>query len=522
VSDRATDEDDGLPRGPDAAAGGDPAAAADDGPGLPEEALSASQIRSRAASGVALLLGRGLIFRVLGLAGNLVLARLLTPRDFGLVAIGLTLVSVGQFLAGAGLGNALVTRPEAPTHAELRAITGLQLLITTVVAGIAATSAVLVSPAGTLTAFMMLALPLHAFRTPAMLLLQRRMAFGLSVRVEIVEIIVYLIWTIVAAGLGLGAWALATGVVARVAVGTLVATLVSPAGFLLPSLKFKLIRHILAFGVRFQATGVVQLSQDTLLTAGIAGISSLTTLGLWTFASRVLQVPFLLFEAMWSVSLPAFSRMLQAGDTESIRNLLERTTTTIAVGVAAILCPLVGSSPTLLPLLFGPSWTEVAYILPGAAVGLIVYGPMGISAYGYLVASGDASTPLRGALLAAVVRLTSTFALLPLVGTWALGIGWALSSLSEMPIVLRRIRKAIGANLLPRTVRPAVMAGAAGGAGWAVAEALGVNVVSAGASLAVSAGLFAALMLIGAGGDVRVTTRLLGGAYRSIRARSAA
>src|SRR4051794_6683866 len=168
-------------------------------------------------------------FKVVGLAGNLVLARLLVPKDFGLVALGLTLVGLGQFLANSGLGAALIARTESPSRPELRALTGLQLLITTAVGGLGAAIAGTPGQDGLVTAFMMLALPLMAFRTPAMLLLSRNLAFKKSVWVEVTETAVNLAWSVSAATLGYGAWALASAMVVKTLFGTIVACALSPA-----------------------------------------------------------------------------------------------------------------------------------------------------------------------------------------------------------------------------------------------------------------------------------------------------
>lgn len=506
------------PAGHDAAGEQLPAAGSDTA--HTAQRLDAAEIKSRAVSGVALILGRGVLFRVLGLGGNLVLARLLTPRDFGYVALGLTIISLGQFLAGAGLGTALITRDEAPSREELRAVMGLQLVVTSAVGLVAAFLASVVSHSALVTAFMMLALPLTAFRTPVMLLLQRQLSFNLTVRVEIVEVLVYLVWAIVAASMGFGAWALATATVARVAAGTLVAATVSPAGVMLPSARFSSIRGILGFGARFQATDLVQLGQDTATTAMIASLGGISDLGYWSFASRFTQVPFMLFEAMWGVGVPAFSRLLQAGERAQMSRLLERTVAATALGVAAIMCPLCAASPALVPYVFGHTWAPVSLIIPGSAIALVVFGPISISGYGYLYAAGDASTPFKGTVAATVVRLVSMALLLPVIGVAAIGLAWALSCVAEVPLVLGRIHDLIGARLVRPVVRPSLIASIGAAAGWAVSDLLGPTLLGVGCSLSLSVGLFALLAWTLARQDLLDTSSFLQKAYRARRRRS--
>jgi O-antigen/teichoic acid export membrane protein len=459
-----------------------------------DDVLSAAEVKSRAASGVALLLGRGLAFRVLGLLGNLVLARLLVPSDFGIVALGLTLVQLGQFLANAGIGAALIARAEAPSRSEVASIVGLQLAVTSAVAVIVGAVSIAVGDEGLVTALMMLALPLAAFRSPAMLILQRQLAFAKSVRVEISEIVTYLVAAVTLAALGLGAWSLAIATVGKTLIGTLVACAISPQGFVAPSLRLSGLRSIFAFGARYQLTGLLYVGHDAALNGGIAAVSGIAALGLWSFAARILMVPYMLFEAMWGVGFPAFSRLVDAGEEESVRDLLERTVTTVAVSVAAVMCPLVACSPALVPLLFGHAWTDVSLILPGSALGLVTYGPIGICAYAYLYATGDSSTALLGTVLGGSVRLIATFGLLPVVGVAAIGIGWAAASLSELPYVLGRVRRRTPARLGRTVIWPTASAVVGGSAGWEVAQSLGTTAVSGALSAVTATLLFLGLM----------------------------
>src|SRR6185437_5386185 len=52
------------------------------------------------------------IDRVIGLATTVVLARLLEPHDFGLIAIGLMTISFVNLFGGLGLGAAMIVRQE--------------------------------------------------------------------------------------------------------------------------------------------------------------------------------------------------------------------------------------------------------------------------------------------------------------------------------------------------------------------------------------------------------------------------
>jgi len=483
--------------------------------------LTRSAVRSHAASGVALMLGRGMAFRMLGLLGNLALARLLVPEDFGLVAIGLTVINVGQLLASSGIGVQFITRAEPPTHAELRAIVGLQLAATSALGLITAVIAGLIGGDALVTAVMMFALPITAIRSPATLLFSRRMEFSRTVRIEITEIITYLVFSIAAAFCGLGVWSLALATLLRSVAGAYVAVRLSPAGLVLPSWDVARVRSIFGFGARFQATSTVQIGHDAALTAGIGIVAGLTTVGLWSFAGRILQLPHLLFDALHTIGMPAFSRLHDAGeDPAAVRELVERLVNVVAIAAAGVMCPIVAASPAAVPLLFGENWSGVSDILPGAGFAIVLSGPIAIVVYGLMYARGDAKTPLRASVAHVLVRIPMTLSLLPVVGPAAIGIGWVGGVVAEMPITLPSLRRLIGARLLRWVLPPCACATLATTTGWFVAQALDVTVVSVVAAASIAVGGYLLLMLLFARRSLTRAAVLLRGAWHAGRRRA--
>jgi O-antigen/teichoic acid export membrane protein len=94
-----------------------------------DETDSASAIRRRGATGAALLTVRAAAAQAVAFAGTLVLAHQLAPSEFGIVALGATIVTTGNFLADGGLGAALVRKSSAPTALELRTLLAVQLTV---------------------------------------------------------------------------------------------------------------------------------------------------------------------------------------------------------------------------------------------------------------------------------------------------------------------------------------------------------------------------------------------------------
>ncbi len=113
---------------------------------------------------------------MLGLLSTIVVTRLLLPHQLGLYAIAVTVSTFLLMLGGGvGLAGALIRRPAAPEHADLRAYVALQLGVTTILVGAVALATLPFGLVGQLTAVMVASRSHHCFprcrrrraRTPA-------------------------------------------------------------------------------------------------------------------------------------------------------------------------------------------------------------------------------------------------------------------------------------------------------------------------------------------------------------------
>jgi O-antigen/teichoic acid export membrane protein len=436
----------------------------------------ASEVRRKALSSVALVAGRDTVVKAVALIGNVAFARLLSPANFGAVAFGVTLLLLVQMLSDGGLGAGLIRRPEAPHLEDLKVLLGYQLLLTVVLAVAVGAAAIPFGRAGLVTAVMMPALPLLAFRAPSMIVFERDLNYAPLVRVEIIEQLSYYFFGVAAILLGAGVWGLASASVVKALIGTVAMLVVSPIGRLWPSYSWQRLRPMLGFGVKFQAVQVVNIGGLQLLNVGVAGIAGLAVLGLWTMAWRLAQIPFLLFGALWRVSYAATARLLAAG--ESARAMIERGLGLAAVGTGAILVPVTGAVSPLVPLVFGHRWSPVADVLPIAFFALQVSGPVSVATAGYLYAVGETSTVLRAATATSVVWLLVALPLLPYLGALAVGVGWMVSSLVEIPILSGPVRRRTGSSLKP-IVMPWITATLAGVSGWLVSRSVSHGLLAA-------------------------------------------
>ena len=279
-----------------------------------EPPLSAREIGRRAASGAALLTAKGTLAQVLGLVSTIVVARLVVPDQLGLYAIALTISTFLLALgSGIGLAAALIRRPVAPEHADLRAYIALQLLVSTVLVTVVVLATRPLGLVGQLTAVMVLSAPIVGFRGAALVVLERRLLYKRITTAETAELMVYYAWTITTVAIGWGLWGLATATIARAIVGTTFTVALAPTGMVWPRFDRRLIRAMLGLGVRVQAVDFVVLIRDQILVLGTAAIGSVTIVAYWGLVLRALQAPQTLLLTLLRVSFPAMSRTRSAG-----------------------------------------------------------------------------------------------------------------------------------------------------------------------------------------------------------------
>jgi O-antigen/teichoic acid export membrane protein len=462
--------------------------------GEEKDALPRDELKRRASGGIFIVGSRGLAILLVSFGGNLVLARLLTPRDFGLVAVGMSLVLFASVLSDGGLGAGLIRRSEPPDTEELQALTALQLAVTVGLAALTAAVAVPFGTIGWVTALMVSSAPLVALQVPGRILLERSLSYRPLALVEVVQVLTYNLWAIALVVAGFGVWGLASATIARAAAASLMMARVSPVGLMRPRFSWRRIRPLIGFGVRFQAASAMWLVRDQGMNASIAAIASVSTLGLWSLARRLMEIPFLLFDSIWRVSFPTMSRLV--ANKEDVAPLIERAVAMTAVGTGTIVTGLAGSAPGLIPGLFGEQWRGSSSVIPAACLGLGIGAPVSVATVGYLYAVGDASAVVRSGVLQTIAWFVVTLPLLPVLGVSAVGLGWFMSSVVDAVVLGRATLKSTRVRLVRTLLAPLIVGTFSASVGWMIADFGGANLISGLAGGACSILAFHAGLLI--------------------------
>jgi O-antigen/teichoic acid export membrane protein len=480
----------------------------------PEEALSEPLVKQRAKSGVFFVGSWGAVNLIVGFAGSIVLARMLTPSDFGVVAIGTTLMMVTTALADGGLASGLIRRDEPPSRGELGAALTLQLGLTLVLAVVAAGAGFALGGSGDIVALMMIALPISAFQTPGRIVLSRSLRFRALATADAIGFISYYAWAVGGVVAGLGVWALASAVILKAVVAAVGVGIVSRLGLLPPSVReMRSLSAVIPFGLRFQAVSLAGMVREQGLNIGIAAISGVSALGFWTLTRRLLEFPVLMFEPLHRVVFPLMSHMRAGGQDPG--RLIDRGVAVAGTAAGVVLVTGMAAAPELVPAIFGEQWRSVAPIFQWVCAALLVAGPLAVVAVGFLYALDVPQVVLRITVVHTLVLWIVALGLLPVIGPTAIGIGSLAGAVVDMLLMARAVRVRSEARPLRQLLPTLAAAAIAAAAGIVVTNAVALGLIGAVAGGATAAAVYLAALAIGRRAVLLDTAGLVVGAVRS-------
>ena len=295
-----------------------------------------------------------------------VLARLLTPDDYGKAALAVTLASFSIILGDLGYGTALV---QAKTASQRWVSTacwcalGAGLIGSGVVAAAAYPSALLLrEPEVTgLAIGGGLTLLLVALGSASNALLTRSMSFGVIQSATMIGSVIAATCAIAAAAGGAGAWAL---VLQQVVLATVMSAVFIFAARWRPSFEFSpaAFRSLSKFAWPYTGGSAFFVLQGIVSVLLIGHLVGLEELGIWNLSMAIVVVPLsLLAYPVARVIYAAFARM-RDGE-ERVAKVWLNGFTLLAAVVLPALFGLIAVAPDLIPFAFGSQWVAAVPVV---------------------------------------------------------------------------------------------------------------------------------------------------------------
>jgi O-antigen/teichoic acid export membrane protein len=452
--------------------------------------LSEVPVSRRGVAALFYVISWGFANLVITFVASLVLARLLSPREFGMIALGQTVATLAAAASEGGIASGFIRQSQGISRKTLHSINGVQLLIALTLATAITPIALRFGLAGSLAALIVWTLPIVSLQTAGRVVLLRELRFRDIAVIEALSVVVYYTWSVVGVLAGYGVWSLATGMLIRSGTATCAVGLVVGWSLLVPSLtRYRDVLGVMGFGIRFSLTLLVNTLYEQIKNVVIVLVAGTSTLGLWSLASRILQIPYLMHTPINQLAFPAFSQLHAAA--RDLRPVIERVTRLSFVASTLTLPAFLVAIPGMISVLFGSQWTDAALIFPGVICAIFIGLPITAPCIQLLYAMGRASDVLRVTVLGLLLNLASIAFLLWLVGVSGIGFGTVPGAVLESVMLARIVRGINGANLIvivPKFVVAGVLAVAGG---FAIVlgvdrEALGA-VLGAASALAVAA-----------------------------------
>jgi len=371
---------------------------------------------------------------------TLLVVRLLTPADYGLLAMATVFVAFLTMFSEVGLGLAVV-QTRSVDHHLLRRVFGVVLVVHLALCALLALSAPLIAAfyneprVAPVVRILSLQFVIAAFAVIPDAQLQRRLEFRNRSLLDLSIAIVSSVTTLALAASGAGVWALVTGSLLGQLLKTIGLNAISP--FLhWPEFSVRGLRSLLAFGGHVTAAGMFGMffSQiDSVICAKVLGNE---ILGAYSVGVNIASLPNQKTAAIINaVAFPAFSSI--QGDVRKVRENLLLGIRVLSFFVFPIAWGMSSVAPEIVEVVLGPKW--MLAILPLQALTVIIPLRMIVNFLSVVVqARGRPDIILRNAVWAAVLGPPILFVGANAWGLAGLSFSWLLLSPLLVSFILIR------------------------------------------------------------------------------------
>ncbi len=314
------------------------------------------------------------------LVSLILLSRILTPDDFGIFAIALVILGVGELVRDAGLTTASI-QAKSLSQAEqsnlfwINSVIGLAL---TLVVGLTGAVIALSSPIlGVVLAVSAISFAINATQAQAQVRLARDHRFFALAATDVSAQLVATTAGIASALAGHGVFAL---VVQFVASSLVLATLRVALARWRPAMYTSATRigHLVRFGGALWLTQFLNYASNNITTIAIGAATSTSAVGYYNRASQMTVVPVAqVVNPLANVALPLLRRADQSSAANGLK-MMSKIDAALGAFGAVIAGFFIPAAPMIVPLVLGPGWDAsipLAQVLAfGAMMQVISFG----------------------------------------------------------------------------------------------------------------------------------------------------
>lgn len=390
----------------------------------------ADDLKSKAVSGVMWTAVQKYSTMIATFVAGMILARLLTPEDYGCVGMLTIFMVVANTLLDAGFGSALIQKKK-PTHEDYSTVFLWNLCVSAVL------YAILFFSAPWIASFYRISLLSSVLRVEALVLftgafsmvqsniLKKQLRFRELSIIGLTSSIVSLVVTVVMAYMGYGVWALvAQGIV----LGFVNLILVWVVSKWRPTFSFNKnsFKELFSFGFYMFLSRILSDMGKELQSLLIGRFYNASILGYFSKARSLERMSAMsISQVMTSVTYPFYAKVQD--DLVTLQSMIKRFTTSIAYITFPLMIVLLLVAEPLLVLLYSDRWLPSVPYFQVLCIGGIAMCIQGISTQ-TIAAIGKSNVMFHWRLVKLAVQLTLLFLGLYTYGLWGVVIANAVCS----------------------------------------------------------------------------------------------
>lgn len=414
------------------------------------------EVTARAKRGFTASLTRQLIVQASGFATTIVLARYLTPKDFGVFGLVSLIVQFLSFFATTGLATGVVRSKEEPPRVDLDSVFTCELIVssvgTLVLLGVSPflprIHPMFTPQSMPLIQALTISSWFYVFRLLPSIYLERHLEFTKIALIETVENLAYNAMAILMAFRHTGPWALVAATMARSITGTVLANILAPLSVRL-TLASPRLKSLLAVGIGFQSPNIIFFLKDLAMPGFIAATLGPTYLGYFVWLND-LKRKFSTFAALFTkVAFPTMARLFGVGG--DMARFVRQSTILLGLFYWPLTFILIATSSFYIHYIFSDKWfpaqTLLTIFMP-CLLFLIVIHPWSALSQ----ARSHWRWPLTMALSIAAWDVCGGILLIKLFGMIGCGLAFLVSNMIFAGLCYFQLR-----ILLPDTYREALV-----------------------------------------------------------------
>lgn len=408
-------------------------------------------MRDKIIKGGGALGARQVISLPLNALGTGVAARLLSPVDFGVLAILLVLDSLSFFVVDLGTTYALIQSPVEPSSKLLRTVQRYKLIgIITCLAGYSLIAPFLVTyyhlPQWTAYLFVSCSIIgwLQSQRNYLSFRLQRQLLWSKIAAIEMAEILAYNVVLIGTAYFFRNPSCFVLGLAARWCAGSILIMRTKMSSQQSETDKTGSFKDLLRFGLPMQSTSILSIVKDAVNPVVVGSVAGLPAVGMINWSGYVTSLPKLPLQPFPAFLFSVISRRNR--ERKSDEHYIKMSIRLGVLGITFLSLLLVLLLDDLVPLFFGQKWIPA---IPIASILLLTNATFipSLIMTAFLNAKGHSSANLMLSIIWAITGWIFAVGGVIIFGVLGYAVGIVLASILGLVIQCKITQKLTGLSI---------------------------------------------------------------------------